>query len=529
MDNRKPNFIFVMTDEQNLRGLSCYKGTVCQTPTVDRMASEGVLFENACCTNPMCMPSRGVFMSGRYSHTTGLRINGQTLPQAELPLPEIFKSEGYATGLCGKDHCFRLDQRQRIFDECSVTAMHMGIIDELSDEFSEMDRAAQKYYQNKLRDEVFAPFGNATIPFPGENCDAGVITTAAVNFIEKNRNNPFFLWLSYPGPHWPFACPEEYADFVPPEMVDMPPQGESGNKPLHQELTRRLLAADKAEEKDFRKVISRYYGSCRYIDDQIARVFKMLAELGIDEDTIVFFTSDHGDYLGEHRLMHKSRSVYDCLMMVPFIFRWPGHIESGQRRAEFADNADLLPTVLDLCGIEIPPAVQGISHAQALLGNEPYHDREAIFGEHGAEGSPYTEEDFKSAQLPENPYSTAPSDWVNGPPGFYCGRIKMVRTHKWKFGYYPEKTHELYDLENDPWELHNLYGNPEYNEVVAELMEKLLEWEVTTENTAPPLAQFTPLKRVVSKKYLWNHQKSRWEIRDSKAARKVKKTVKVEV
>ncbi len=487
MKKSKPNFIFVMTDEQNLRGLSCYKGTVCKTPAVDWMASEGVLFENAFCTNPFCMPSRAIFMSGRYSHTTGLRVNGQTLPEKELSLPEIFKSEGYVTGLCGKDHCFSPTRRKNIFDECSVTAMHFGISDELPERFSDSARAAREFYKTEIRGKIRSPLGNCTVPFPPESCDAGVITSAALDFITENRNDPFFLWLSYPGPHWPFVCPEKYDDVVPPEMVDLPPVEADGQLPQHQKLFQRLLALDKAEEKDFRQVISRYYGNCRYIDDQLARVFSTLAELNIDEETIVFFTSDHGDFLGEHRLMHKSPAVYDCLMMIPYIFRWPGHIKPGQRCKEMVCNADLLPTVLELCGIKVPHSVQGTSHAPALLGREPFFSRDAVFGECGSEGALFLESELRPDRIPETPYSTEITDWISGPPGFYCGRIKMVRTHKWKFGYYPDKHHELYDLENDPWELHNLFGDPSFDIVVHELMEMLLDWEITTEDTCLPL------------------------------------------
>lgn len=488
MSARKPNFIFVMTDEQNLRGLSCYKGTVCKTPTVDRMAREGALFENAYCAYPVCMPSRAAFMTGRFPHVNGVRCNGIALPENEISLPQIFKEAGYTTALCGKDHCFsRPDRLDKLFD-FKLRAMHFGLYAPLPEDFPAGAEEANRYYTETLRPKAYNPFGHGVIPFDPGVCDAGLITEAAVRFIrgEAAGDSPFFMWLSYPGPHWPFTCPAKYVDTVPPDNVDMPPRDELEAKPPAQAATRRILGLENTPEDDFRKIISLYYGNCRYIDDQLSRVFALLEELGIREDTIICFTSDHGDYLGEHGLMHKSPTVYDCLTKIPFIWWWPGHIAPGQRCAELVEaGVDLAPTIYDLCGIQHPPGMQGISLARALLGQESYPERDACFCEVGIEESQLTPEDIPDNIVPESPYER----WALEGLGhrYWGGRVKMVRSGKWKLGYYERGGGELYDLEEDPWELHNLYDSPGHREIVAALKEKLLQWMMKTENNLPPL------------------------------------------
>jgi len=476
---KRPNVVFVMTDEHNLRGLSCYRGTVCQTPAVDRIAHEGVLFENTYCSYPVCMPSRAAFMTGRYPHVNGVTSNGISLPRTELHLPGLFKVADYKTALCGKNHCFDRVTLEAAFD-FMVEAEHRGL-KKIPEEFPYRAKQAMQYYRD-MRPRVNSTFGHDIIPFEPEVCDAALITDAAIRFVDAAGSQPFFLWLSYPGPHWPFTCPERYADLFPPGSVDMPPADDLGNKPDRQQAARRLLGLDKATEGDFRKIISIYYGHCRYIDDQIARFSEALEQRRIGEDTILCFTSDHGDYLGEHGLMHKSCAVYDCLTKIPFIWRWPGHITAGGRCSALAEAVDLLPTVLDLCDLEAPPGVQGISHARTLLGQAPYDERETCFCECGTRGEALTCENLADADLPDGPYAE-----LKTPAHYWCGRIKMIRTRRWKLGYYGAENGELYDMDTDLWELNNLYGSLKHKDIVYELKEKLLQWTIETEDHLPPM------------------------------------------
>ena len=482
----KPNFLFIMTDQQTLRSLSCYKGTASRTPTIDRMASEGVRFETAYCAYPACMPSRAAFMTGRWPHVNGVRYNGTRLPRDEISMPKLFKEAGYRTALCGKDHCFGWkDVLAELFDH-NLDAMHFGIRDPIPDDFPAGAKEANAYYREVLRPRVSNTLGYGVLPFAPELCDAGLITESCTRFIRKCHadNKPFFTWLSYPGPHWPFACPESYVDTVPPDKVDMPPHDDLSDNPENVQAVHRLLGMDMVTEADIRKVTSIYYGSVRYLDDQIQRVFQLLRELGIEEDTVVVFTSDHGEYMGEHGLLHKSNAAYDCLTRVPSVWWWPGHIQAGTTCNEFIEGIDLVPTVLDLCGLGIPFGVQGISHADGLLGKDAFTAREACFCESGCEGMPYViDEGFVPAKNLSEAWKQVGSLRMD----YWANRMKMVRTRRWKLAYYANGEGELYDMKNDPWELTNLYHSPDHREVVEEHKHRLLNWTIETEDTLPVL------------------------------------------
>jgi arylsulfatase A-like enzyme len=243
-----------------------------------------------------------------------------------------------------------------------------------------------------------------------------------------------------------------------------------------------------ASQDDLRRIISIYYGNCRYIDDQLGRVIDRLAQLGIEEDTIVLFTSDHGDFLGEHGMMHKACMFYDCLTKVPMIWRWPGSIPAGGTPGEFFEGVDVLPTALDLCALAAPMGVQGISFAGALRGKDTFPDREACFCEAGIEGAPLSMADLENLNLPESPFVATSRDWVSQ-PGYFGGRGKMVRTKRWKLSFYANGDGELYDMENDPWELQNLYGQPKHEGVVRELKDRLIRWTMETEDTLPSMGE----------------------------------------
>ena len=184
--------------------------------------------------------------------------------------------------------------------------------------------------------------------------------------------------------------------------------------------------------------------------------------------------------------MHKSRAFYDCIAKIPCIWRRPGRIQAGERRAEFVEGVDLMPTALELCGLEIPDGVQGFSHAPGLLGREPFRRKAACFAEVGHEGTALTMRDLQSWNLPESAFRSSTRDWVLF-PGVYAGKGKMVRTERWKLSYYEEGVGELYDMIDDPWELKNLYNSPDHEAIVNELKAMLLDWTIETENTLPSL------------------------------------------
>lgn len=465
----------IMTDEQNFRTLSLYGNPMVKTPNLEALAEKGCLFQHAYTPYPVCVPSRVALFTGRYPHTNGSRSNGILLREEEMDMLTLLKDAGYKTGLSGKNHCFRKPGLDK-FDYTYLVS-HGGPLQESAD--PEVEGAKRFLVESQVMRKAF---GAEVNPFPPEKLGTAITADHAIEFIEKYRDEPFFLWFSIADPHTPIQTSEPYASMYPPDKVPLPPQvqDELESKPVDQQIACRAFAADKVTEEQMRKVISIYYGMNTYIDAEVGRVLKRLSELGLEEDTIVIYTSDHGDYVCEHGMIRKSKALYDCLMRIPLIVAWPNHIKSGQVFSDFVSMIDIMPTLMEMLGMETPLGVQGRSFLPLMKG-EPYESGEAIFAEHGLEGR------FKKLEectrFPEGPLTPdfSPS-YKSG-----TGRIKAVRTQKWKLVYYPNGEGELYDMENDPWELTNLYGQSEYTDVIHELERKILNWTIESEDTRPPL------------------------------------------
>jgi arylsulfatase A-like enzyme len=268
------------------------------------------------------------------------------------------------------------------------------------------------------------------------------------------------------------------------------------DKPARHRLFYRISRFREATERDIRRALAMYYAQIAFADDCVGRVLETLDQTGLRDRTVVAFTSDHGDYSGEHRMMTKSGALYDCLTRVPLIVSYPGHLPEGAVREELVSTMDLVPTMLALAGVPAPPALTpDVFQARALPGTgvgtgDP---REAVFAEYAAGGPPLPE------TLPEpDPDSVPP---VGGGPSQVGrprqalpvlraregeGRPKMVRTHRWKYVYdSDDPVDELYDLERDPWELENLAARPEHAQVVNEMRRRLLDWSLRTEDPRP--------------------------------------------
>jgi arylsulfatase A-like enzyme len=262
--------------------------------------------------------------------------------------------------------------------------------------------------------------------------------------------------------------------------VPLPPwkPDELLGKPERQRLYSRLLRYDDLQEEDVRLAASIYYGMIDFVDERVGALLGTLDRLGVRDDTIVVFTSDHGEYLGEHRLLGKSNAFYDCLTRVPFLLSWPGHLPKGEARPELISLIDLMPTLLHLLELPIPPAVQG-RVLPGVPGAPPA--RQAVFSEYGAGGPPVT---------PAAADRIFPSGTPRPRPPLLReregeGHAKMVRTHRWKYVHDTFDQDELYDMERDPWELTNLAYDPQYAEVKAEMRLHLLDWLLETENARP--------------------------------------------
>ncbi|MEK3885637.1 sulfatase-like hydrolase/transferase [Paenibacillus sp. PL2-23] len=470
---RKPNILVIYTDQQRYDTLGVNGNRKIRTPNLDRLAQQGTVFSNSFVTTPLCTPSRIALFTGKYAHSMQRFDNSSILPSNQMNFAVELRNAGYRTGLAGKDHCFG-NQKDKAFDFVKE-AHHTGFPFPSDD----VEKQISKYRQPVMQ----MPF--ADDPFPLEENITGRVFSYGKDFITESTqqagdDHPFFLWLSIPDPHPPYMVCEPYASMYNDVEINIPvyPDEEMYNKPYKQQLVREWDAygRDYPTPEKLRKLIRIYWGMISYIDDEIGKLMQFLEERGLAEDTIVVFTSDHGDYLGDHRYIRKGPHLYDSLIRVPLIIRGPG-VKQGRTKA-MVNNIDLFPTLMKLAGLELPEALHGLSYAELLTGDSKEH-RDCIFMEYGMPGKPLQPGSLTNAQ-----YEALKADRHHHLcPEIIQGLTKGIRTDRWKLCVNPGDTDELYDLEADPGELYNLAKDPNYADVRTELRSRLVDWLIETQYT----------------------------------------------
>lgn len=470
------NIVMIMVDQQKATSLPMYGNPVVQAPQLAALGEAGCLFRNAHTSCPLCVPARVSTFTGQYPSAHGSLNNAVPMKPGAPHLLNLLKNAGYTLGLAGKNHCFRKE--------------YMGIFDYLEEAFhygptSPSAGPAQQAATQYLRDceALKGAWGWAINPHPPEALGTAWVTEKAIDFLDRHGDKPFFLWYSIPDPHIPFQTCEPYASMYPPDEVDLPPfkADEMAGKPRAQQIDYEVMRGDIVDEETIRRVISIYYGMNTFIDTEVGRFLDALSQKGLDQDTVVIYVSDHGEYLGEHRMIRKSKAAYDCLTHVPLIMRAPGM--ASRPLDTPVSLEDLMPTLLDYAGIDIPDTVHG-RNLRPLLEGRPFEDRGYTYGEYG--GHPYP-------LPPDQPYDvcTSPLSPDFRPAmklGGY-GKMRYIRTSKWKLAVYVQDTAELYDLENDPHELTNLIGTPGTEAVVGELQAMMLEHMMTINHTGADVGQ----------------------------------------
>jgi arylsulfatase A-like enzyme len=468
-----PNVILVYTDQQRYDTLGIDGNELIETPNLDAFGRSAVHFHNGYVNSPICLPSRVSLFTGRYCQTHRSYHNGAFMSGRERDMATVFRGHGYNTALIGKDHCFGTWSENRLpeFFDYVYAGHHLGV--------SDASAAVQERLEEVRQGTMQVPM--AENPLDPEEDVTGLLFADARQYVERRaqEENPFFLWLSIPDPHPPYMCCEPYASMY--EGVSLPSpawrEGEMHNKPYRQQLVVEWNRYDRDYPGDeIDRVRRLYWGMVSYIDDEFGRLMQTLEEAGLDEDTIVVFTSDHGDYMGDHRMIRKGPHLYESLVHVPLMVRWGGRFPARSTDA-LAGNVDLFPTLSDLCGFDPPEGVQGVNQAPVLRG-EADAIRSALFFEHGNPGRP-----VQPGDLSEEKYAELEEDTGH----HLCtaisrGRSRGVRWGHWKFIYNHGDVDELYDLAEDPDELHNLADRSGHREIVREGRDRLLQWEVETED-----------------------------------------------
>jgi len=479
----RPNVLVVMTDQQKATASHLYGNSFCETPSMERLAGEGVLFEHACTPHPLCVPARISMWTSQFPHSHGGRRNETFMPAGIPHAFGLWKEAGYRTGLIGKNHCFRRPEDLALFDVwCEMS--HGGLSKEPPRGMAWWRPAEGVRAAHALRRSMTPQnprFGYAVSDTPLEDCSTGLIAGQTVRFLEEHRDEPFALWVSFPDPHEPWVAPERYAALFPPERIELPPwrEGEfDGRAPERNRVLYRMLGVEEDALEDVYGLMGVYYGMVRFVDDGLGQILDALEGLGLREETIVVFCSDHGDFMGEHRMQCKGGVFYDCLTRVPLILSWPGLVPEGVRDESMVNLIDVVPTLLGLQRIEIPRTM----HGEGLPTATDAEPRDATFSEYGAGGPPFRMSDLEELPRPYGRRALIQSlQWREAE-----GRRKMARTRAWKYVHDPMGDRdELYDLVRDPWELENLVDDPAHWDVLAELRLRLADWSIGTEDARP--------------------------------------------
>jgi choline-sulfatase len=439
------NLLFITTDQQRWDSLPCYGLDFMQTPALDRIAREGLVFERCIVSSPVCVPCRAAFMSGQYPSTTGVLGNGAWLPESVPTWPERVGATGRRTVAIGKMHFDPWDARcgfdQRISAE---DKRHVYLPDDHVTFLREhgLDRPHPASLPG-----YFESIGAPVTPREKRFHVDGFTGDQAAAWLRRYGDEPFAAWVSFAGPHDPYDPPQEmasmYYDAPIPEPIGSadelahkpPAQRDRGKGSLGNSMFR--IDPSQATAEHFRLWRAHYYANISLIDEGIGKMLTALEDAGTLDDTLIIFTSDHGDALGDHGMPFKG-FFYDSMVHVPLLVRGPG-VPAGRRSSALVSTLDLVPLFYSACDAEAPAGLQG-ENLSALLSDPDSSIRDAAISEIG-------------------------------------GRIGVI-TDDYMYGHYADGSAELYDLRADPHEIDNLADDPGHTGVVSRMRGILVDHAV---------------------------------------------------
>lgn len=433
----RPNILLLLSDDHSYPLVGCYGSTNVMTPTLDRLAEEGMKFHRFFVGSPQCVPSRATLMTGRSAVAARMTRFTAPLPRDEVTFPELLRDQaGYYTGICGRS--YHLDGAKRMSPV--------------------VDRTFEEHHLQTFADRV--DFLNT--------CPDDQVAEQVATFLEKRPDGkPFFLWANFSDPHHPWTGPEELRPdpkslVLPKEWPDVP---------------------------GLREQFADYCGEVNRLDHTVASVLDVLRERGELDKTIIVFAGDNG-----LALPHGKGSLYDPGVNVPLIVRWPAGVKAGGDSKTLISGEDIAPTLLEAAGVAPINRVSGRSFLPLLKG-EKFNPREHVFFERGPHGRTAVSANSRSSTFdlsrgvrsdrykfiynctPWIPYSPVDSaqgaGWVQIKAAEAAGELS--KEHRATYFTMPRPVYELYDLENDPAELVNLSGRPEVRKVERELRAALAE------------------------------------------------------
>jgi arylsulfatase A-like enzyme len=430
---RRPNIVLLLGEGQRADALSLAGNPILQTPNHDRIGREGVYFRNAFVTNALCAPARAVIMTGMHSHSTGALGNETKAPLTTPFFTDLLREAGYEVAFCGKAH------------------IGNGARDRDWDYYLGYNAPATNYYHPVMWE---GSHGNITGPHTYSGYVDDFVTDHALDWLKQEREKPFCLLLWWTVPHAPFYRARRHLDLyngVPipkPDTFDDDHKGYPGKPRAFADADNKIgttiLGND--DPRSLEELVKDYYAGLVAVDENIGRVLDYLAQSGKLDDTVILNTSDHGFFLGEWR-MYDKRFMHEPSIRVPMTIRYPKLFQAGRAIDEMALEMDIAPTLLELAGVDIPSRMQGHSLVKLAQGQQVKWRKDWLY------------------------------EYYEYPASQKVRPHRGVRTERYKYIHYylePEEF-ELYDLQSDPGEKRNLYGDPAHEELTRTLKARLTE------------------------------------------------------
>lgn len=439
--DKRMNIIVIMSDEHNSNILGCYGNKIVKTPNIDSLASRGVKFNNFYCNSPLCVPSRLVFTSGKYVSRTGAWSNANKLAGDDYPsIASMFNAAGYESYLCGKMHY--ASEHRYGFTELGTSFTNAkpkkGVL------FRRHPDDISESYGDKVRfEEFYAGDKSKVLEHDNE------VAELTVDFI-KNRpddSKPFFMVAGFLAPHYPLIVPQNYWDTYK-DKIPMPniPDGRIDNLPVNYKQLRMGFGMCDVPAETVKKGRELYYGLVQWMDERVGMILSALKQTGLDENTVVIYTSDHGENMGENGLWWKN-VMYDTASKVPLVISYPKRWKGGQTKDKCASMVDLVQTIADLGGVKVPDDWDGTSMSGWLDDQSDWKD-----------------------------YAVSEYYAHNVSTGYV-----MFRAGKYKYVYHtafdkdnPE-TRELYNMIDDPYETDNLASKSDFAGIVSQMHTRMVE------------------------------------------------------
>jgi arylsulfatase A-like enzyme len=508
---QRPNVLCFVTDQQRYDHLGCAGNPFIRTPNIDRLAASGTRFDRCYVSNPVCMPSRSTMWTGQMPSSHGVRCNGIALDPAVPTITSALVGAGYRTHGVGKFHLSPFHslhgadpatlnpadwpESKEMWVGGHISALPTPYYGLQSAEFcgGHGDFIRGDYRRWLMREaphviegieawvasvggEDWESMGPSHIPL--ELHHSHWIADRVTEFLKEQSytSQPFFCWCSFPDPHHPYHAPEPYHSMYDAEDMPTPTrrEGELDDLPPHfSRIQHEHLSVEGVHGPITRfyhhtpEIMARTYGMVSNVDANIGRVLTALEELGLCENTIIVYLSDHGDLMGDHWLQQKGPFHYQGLIRVPFIWSWPGYIEPATVNTNLVSMLDFAPTILDLCGVPIP---EGSRPEEPFLPLElppwPGHSLRPTLERH--------ENAVRDAALVEQ------DDDRLGM------RLRTMVTDRYRLSWYAGRPYgELFDLKEDPQELRNLWDDPGSSSIRSELVAHLLDQVLLSESCLP--------------------------------------------